>query len=188
MKRSEHLDRELNIEWSTRSSRTVFGVHVSQPNNIEADRQNDQSVSHHCPEHKYSRLPLLLLIRLATHRRNRRQRQNRVPRFLAGLVDSEPRGPGHGFHHHESVNVRISRSCQSVSLVAFFPFLVIITPHIFSPFVSIFALAHSRCLATNCIRALSWLSSIAHTYHSVITRKINMGYADYVHHLYRAYL
>jgi hypothetical protein len=25
-------------------------------NNIEADCQNDQSVSHHCPEHKYSRL------------------------------------------------------------------------------------------------------------------------------------
>ena len=39
--------------------KTVFGVHVSQPNNIEADCQNDQSVSHYCPEHKYSRLLLL---------------------------------------------------------------------------------------------------------------------------------
>ena len=49
----QHLDEHRAVD----SEFEVFGVHVSQPNNIEADRQNDQFVSHHCSEHKYSRLP-----------------------------------------------------------------------------------------------------------------------------------
>ena len=107
-------------------------IHTPAPFHTQQPSKRVHLAAHHTGHARtvLFRRHVACLIRLSpdAHGYDRRQRQDRLARYVSGLVDSEPGGPG--FRNNETENVRIRPAVNVVVASShslfFFPPLVII--------------------------------------------------------------